>query len=778
VHFGRITFLAGALAVAGLFAQVAQTSGNGPAPSGSVPVIKAETRVVLVDTVVTDKKGTYLTDLTQKDFRVWEDNKEQTIASFSLEQETAPAANSQKHYLILFFDISTMAFEDQIHARDAATKFIEANAGRNLAMAVANFGGMLQIAQSFTTNAARLKRAVSGVKQSTVSPGDNTTEVASLGMPSLPGAGNFGVRTSLLALISLAKSLAAVPGRKTLVLLTSGYKLNEEYMSEVTAAINECNKANVAVYPIDVRGLVAAGGAAGPGPQSAIFGSPTESSPAELIPARWATSGSVTVWPYVRVASLSALAGSSSASLSPAQRGGGGGGGHGGGGGGGVGGGGGGGRGGGGGTGGGSGGGRGGTGGGSGSGGTGSPNAGNYNNYNGMYNALTQPRTAIVPPLLPSAADNQQVMYMLASGTGGFVIVNTNDLLSGLEKIAKEQNQYYLLGYTPAAAKEGTCHTIKVKVERGGTIVRARSGYCNIPPQDQLAGDPIEKEMEAHAAAQAPGGFTASLADPFFYTAANTARVNVAVDLPSSEIKPEKEKGKFHAEVNILGIAYKADGTAAARFSDTVKLDLGDKQELQDFQTKPLHYENQFDVAPGKYNLKVVFRSGRNFGTVETPLIVDPWDGNHFTVSAMAFSTEYRKVASDNTGLDAQLLEGRTPLIAKGVEIVPSGRKQIRKSESGVIYIEVYEPLLVGSAHPPQVMLRLKVEDRKSGAVADDSGLMNAAALIEPGNPVIPVGLQVPVAKLAPGGYRLFLQAVDSAGRSSTVRWMDLDVVE
>jgi hypothetical protein len=209
-----------------------------------------------------------------------------------------------------------------------------------------------------------------------------------------------------------------------------------------------------------------------------------------------------------------------------------------------------------------------------------------------------------------------------------------------------------------------------------------------------------------------------------------------------------------------------------------LKLEFGDKQEFQNFQTKPLHYENQFDVAPGKYNLKVVFKSGRSFGTVQTPLLVDPWDGKHFTVSAMAFSTEYHKVASENTGLDAQVLEGRTPLIAKGVEIIPSGKKQIKKSESGVIYVEVYEPLLAGNARPPQVMLQLKVQDRKSGALADDTGLMSAATLIEPGNPVIPVGLQLPVAKLAPGGYRLFLQAVDSAGRSSTVRWMDLDVVE
>src|SRR5208283_1940600 len=61
----------------------------------SLPVIKAETRLVLVDTVVTDKKGNYIRDLTQKDFRVWEDNKEQQVKSFSFEADSASPSNSQ-----------------------------------------------------------------------------------------------------------------------------------------------------------------------------------------------------------------------------------------------------------------------------------------------------------------------------------------------------------------------------------------------------------------------------------------------------------------------------------------------------------------------------------------------------------------------------------------------------------------------------------------------------------------------------------------------------------
>ena len=54
-------------------------------PDANPPLIKAETRLVLVDTIVTDKKGNYISDLAQKDFKVWEDDKEQLITSFSAE---------------------------------------------------------------------------------------------------------------------------------------------------------------------------------------------------------------------------------------------------------------------------------------------------------------------------------------------------------------------------------------------------------------------------------------------------------------------------------------------------------------------------------------------------------------------------------------------------------------------------------------------------------------------------------------------------------------------
>src|SRR4029077_1671264 len=119
-----------------------------------------------------------------------------------------------------------------------------------------------------TADADRLKQVVSGLKVSAVSPNaPPPLQVASLGTPSLglpagiPNLSNseadFGVQSVMLALRSLAKNLSTVPGRKTLVMLTAGFALTPEHMSELTAVIDACNKANVAVYPIDVRGLIA-----------------------------------------------------------------------------------------------------------------------------------------------------------------------------------------------------------------------------------------------------------------------------------------------------------------------------------------------------------------------------------------------------------------------------------------------------------------------------------------------------------------------------------------
>src|ERR1700722_14076193 len=213
--FFFITMICAAICQPVLFTHLAQAQQPAPeASAGATSTIKAETRLVLVDTVVTDKKGNYIRDLAAKDFKVWEDNKEQPIKNFSFEEKTASPDQAQKRYLVLFFDNSTMDMSDQMRARQAAAKFIDANAAPDRLIAVVEFGGNVRIAQNFTADAARLKQVVAGLKTSARSPNAAPVEVASLGtspitgstfgMPSLSNAeADFGARSVMLALRSL-----------------------------------------------------------------------------------------------------------------------------------------------------------------------------------------------------------------------------------------------------------------------------------------------------------------------------------------------------------------------------------------------------------------------------------------------------------------------------------------------------------------------------------------------------------------------------------------------
>jgi hypothetical protein len=523
-----------------------------------------------------------------------------------------------------------------------------------------------------------------------------------------------------------------------------------ERESELTAAISACNKANVAVYPIDVRGLITPMGAA---PALEIF----PDAPGKLVTATLGLD-------------VAADEANGPAHLVYVQRGGGGsggtggGGGHNGGGGAGA-------------------GGHPGTTGTGTGGGTHTTGTGGARTGGGMGTPRMPSNPLPVAPysqsraLLPTVSDvsnNQEVLYELAAGTGGFVIVNTNDLLGGLRKIANEQNEYYVLGYTPPASGEGSCHVLKVKIDRGGTIVRSRSGYCNVRPTDLLAGKPVEKQLETAANDSNAGTIGASMRAPYFYTASNAARVNLAIEIPSNAIKFEKQKGKEHAEINVLGIAYKPDGSVAARFSDNAEFDFDGKDEVKEFYKKPYQYQNQFEIGAGRYELKVAFTSGgASFGRLQMPLIVDTYSASQFSMSAVALSKELRPLSQESASLDAALIEDRTPLVAQGMEIVPAGDARFKHNEPAIFYAEVYDPRLAGT-DPPKLGVQMLVVDMKSREKkVQTGGPLPAPAA---GTPVVPFGLKLPVDKLPPGHYELQIRAVDSTGGATPVRVADFEV--
>jgi VWFA-related protein len=624
------------------------------------PVIQTETREVLVDAIVTAKNGAYIGDLTAKDFHVAQDGKDQSIRGFSLES----ASNaSQTRSLVLFFDETSMEARDQIAVRQAASNFIDAEAGPNHMMAVVVFNGAARIAQGFTDNAGRLKDALNqasfhGLASSAADTDrshdpSRVEEDRAVGRGGVPLANAFGARNMIHALGDLGTSLGVLPGRKIVIVFSGGLPSTNDPRAEVREAVDAANKSGVAFYPVDVR---------------PVF---SQTDP-----------GQIQQTPAMHSINM-------------------GGGGF-----------------------------------GRGPGAQGDPDA-------------------LGSPVSDSGSSGQSMLFNLANGTGGFVVRNTNDLLGGLQSVGKEQDQYYVLTYVAPEAKEGTCHSIKVKVDRKQTTVRSRTSYCTDKPLDLLAGTTAGKDLEKRAAETQTGDIAAAIELPYFYAAPNLARVDVAMEIPADALKFENKKGKLHAELNFLGIAAGADGDVHARFSDALRLDFDSQSQVENLKGKSLHYEKEFKIAPGKYNLTIAFSQGEtSFGKIQAPLEIDPWAGD-FGLSALALSRETHPAA--DLGL-APSLESRTPLIAQGTQVVPSGSWQFAKSEAAFVYLEVYGP------QASTARVRTRILDRKTREQKWDGGSVSLPAASN-GAKSVSAAARLPFDGLAAGNYELEVTAVDSAGK-------------
>jgi VWFA-related protein len=86
--------------------------------------------------------------------------------------------------------------------------------------------------------------------------------------------------------------------------------------------------------------------------------------------------------------------------------------------------------------------------------------------------------------MMRSAAlrDSQDGLKYLAGETGGFAVVDSNDLAGGMRRIVTDQNGYYLVGYQPEVGSvrtdgSGRYMKLKIKVKPKGLRVRTRSGF-------------------------------------------------------------------------------------------------------------------------------------------------------------------------------------------------------------------------------------------------------------------------------------------------------------
>jgi VWFA-related protein len=544
------------LAFAGLFLLLhsaassahAQTAAQQPATNEQA-TIRVEAPSVVVDAIVTDKKGRPVTGLTVEDFRLSEEGVPQKIVSFEPPKEEAAPAEAEepagesgvepslesaarearnRRFITLVIDLGDLSPGGIKTARDALARYVRTVLPADDYVALYWIDSSLHLAQPFTrdkqqvieavekfgrhgpaghfTAAQRLQtqEEVQDLFSSIVGMQAAATHADLTGpcqqpanhwrclhfgtlMQFLQTQNNFQARAVFVALRAIAEAYAGLPGRKNVVVLSEGFPHSPETQPEMAAVIDAANRSNVAFYFVDPAGLA--------------MGNSAESAGIEQS--------------YDQRAITLAMIGPNSQELT------------------------------------------------------------GLNKFDWARGIGWD---------LKGGAFNS-----IASATGGFAIRNQNDLLPGLRRIDRDSREFYTLVYQPInTTYDGSFRQIKVEVLKAGLHVRHRAGYWAIPPGQEALMTP--------AAAQLMAGITSGTLRPSFAPKVNAALLlapdgslsaPVHVSLPTDSVKFEKDPkgGKYHSGVTLVLVGRGKDRSIVGVHQSFLSLDL-DKKQWEEFRKK------------------------------------------------------------------------------------------------------------------------------------------------------------------------------------------------
>jgi VWFA-related protein len=529
------------------------------------PVLKVKTRLVLVDTVVTDRSGKPVLNLKPEDFQVTDDGAPQKLRIFRMDQlvtrETAtapkrqlgpgtytnipdPGSVSGPPTVLLVDGVNTPSADQSRMRRQLLTYLKKLGPRRNIAIYL--LGRNLSVLQDFTDDPEALRAAVAKTTISTSTAAVNGDPEAgpddlfirdfgdTAAMSMTPGMiqrlrefeteqlsreTDQRVAITMAALNKIAQIMAGYPGRKNLIWLSGafpmsivpdqsskvGFDAQRNYAGQISVATNSLADAQVVLYTVDVRGLV-------------------DASPGAASSGRDATGS---------------------------QR-------------------------------------------------RGGPAQDELSRRAGVENDIHDAEKA------------------LAEETGGLAYFNSNDIQAALERSVADGSTYYTLGYYPENTKwDGKFHKISVKVAKSGLHVRSRKGYyaADVALMKKINEDEARVEFLSALTPGTPAltglPFLASVQAPA--KAGEPVTIQYSVEPHSISFDDEK-----HAKLDFIVRAFDEHGKVAGNQSETVALDDPKPEVLATIRQRGLRVKQTIQLPPGKFGLKIGVRDAKSnvIGTI------------------------------------------------------------------------------------------------------------------------------------------------------------------
>jgi VWFA-related protein len=227
---------------------------------------------------------------------------------------------------------------------------------------------------------------------------------------------------------------------------------------------------------------------------------------------------------------------------------------------------------------------------------------------------ISQSATHPPPPakaLVESAAAsaNDDLLAVLADGTGGTFVHNNNDFDEGFRRVAEAPEYSYVLAFVPQNLKlDGSFHTLKVKLKNPQKLtLQARRGYYapkSFANPDEQAKQEIE---DATFSQEELHNLPVKLRTQFFKASDQEAKLIVLAHVDVKQLHFRKIEGRNNNVLTCVSALFNRNGNFVQGMQKTVTMRLRDETLAHKLESG-ITLKTSFDVKPGSYLVRLVVR--------------------------------------------------------------------------------------------------------------------------------------------------------------------------
>jgi len=223
-----------------------------------------------------------------------------------------------------------------------------------------------------------------------------------------------------------------------------------------------------------------------------------------------------------------------------------------------------------------------------------------------------------------AASANDDLLAVLADGTGGVFFHNNNDFDEGFRRVAEAPAYSYVLAFVPQNLKlDGSFHSLKITLKSPQKLsLQARRGYYapkNFASPEEEAKQEIEDAMFSQEELH---NLPVRLHTQFFKASDQDAKLIVLAHVDVKQLHFRKVEGRNNNILTCVSGLFNRNGNFLQAVEKTVTMRWKD-ETLEHKLASGITLKTSFDVKPGSYLVRLVVRDaeGRSMsaenGTVE-----------------------------------------------------------------------------------------------------------------------------------------------------------------